>query len=161
MVGAWRVPDEWLVSGFADAIERVRASGLSGEEGFRAMFVVMAWAGALCDRFKDSGAQIPTLSGLWYMRNLTLHAGMEVVWAAVGFYGYGTLGSGSPASKTRKSPRLFPRREALRERKSQRDRGADEYETHVAMRPVIAVLEGALEEATAAATGAHTGAHGG
>jgi hypothetical protein len=70
-----RVPDATLVSGFGDAIERVRSSGIAGEAGFRAMFEALAWAGAVRDRLKGSGAPIPTLTGLWYVRNLDGGAG--------------------------------------------------------------------------------------
>jgi hypothetical protein len=162
-MGAPRVPDATLVAGFRDAVARVEASG-SGEEGFRAMFEALAWAGAVRDRLRSSGSPIPALTGLWYVRNLVLHAGAEVVWAVTAYgaatYGsatYGGVGFAFGTAGVSRSGTMFPPRSTLRPEESRRNFGGSEYDEHVATRPVMEVLERALSEAM---TGAQSGAQG-
>jgi hypothetical protein len=170
-----RVPDSTLLAGLAAAIDRLAATGVAGEQGFHATFEALAWAGAGRDRFMKSATPIPTLTGLWYVRNLALHVGADVVWQVTA-YGSGTYGSGAYGgvmfafndSGSSEARDMFPPRAALRDKdNARRNFGAAEYDSHVFGAPVLVVLRRALDEGTtaaaaaaAAATGAQTGAQG-
>lgn len=75
-----RVPLSLLATGFNQARWRLGdSSPQDADAGFRAPFEVLAWAGALNDRLKDRADLAPELRGLWFVRNLVLHAGADVV----------------------------------------------------------------------------------
>jgi len=67
----------------------------STPEAFYALFESLAWAGAVCDRLRDEKQPLPpTLGGLWYVRNLVLHQGADVLLRITGVYGSAIVGGG-------------------------------------------------------------------
>jgi hypothetical protein len=145
-----------LIDGLSASVERAKTRDFASSEGFQSMFEVLAWAGAVRDRFKDDGTQIPSvLNGLWYVRNLAVHQGADVVWV-IATYGSGTFGGsvfggvdfGGGVGGA--SAHVFPQRSGLPAGKS--TLGAIEYDKLIAGQPVTQVLERAVGEVTAAQT---------
>jgi hypothetical protein len=79
------MPTSMLASGFEAAWIRFAEAckAPSPEDALHSLFEVVAWAGALRDRFKKEGRDIyPELEGLWLVRNVTLHMGADALeWA--------------------------------------------------------------------------------
>ena len=76
-----------LIAGFESAV--ARATGGIGSS-FEAVFESLAWAGAIRDRLAQTQQLIPpVVNGLWFVRNLAIHQGADVV-AIVATYGSAT-----------------------------------------------------------------------
>jgi len=84
-----------LIDGLASARARLVASTPWTDPSFHAIFELLAWAGAVRDRFRDERRDIPAvLNGLWYVRNIVLHQGADIL------YWIMTPGSVARASNT-------------------------------------------------------------
>jgi hypothetical protein len=98
------VPTSALVDGFKAAHERFKASMPGADEAFRAIFEVLAWAGAIRDRLRDDAiTSPPIIDGLWYMRNVILHQGADVLpwlYEPAGMVGTMKLGVSDPPLKS-------------------------------------------------------------
>jgi hypothetical protein len=160
---ARHVSNAELLECFRIANERFDASAPPpNREAFRALFEALAWVGALHDRLKeDQDAQgvppkrrvfPPTLNGLYYVRNLVLHQGVDVLLQIPGIgpavlgaavLGSAVLGGGGGAAVAT----VFPTLQALPI--GQSPVGRDEYETHVASRNVNVTMATAAEEVEA------------
>jgi hypothetical protein len=140
-----------LLDGFREAISRWEsASDQDGSEGFRALFEALSWAGSIQDRLEAENRDLPpTISGLYCVRNRVIHLGADVI-AFIAAYGSGTYGSGTYGGigfgfGLGSDVHRFPPRSELPPARS--ERGCDDYEKHVAERPVTDVLRRALAEA--------------
>jgi hypothetical protein len=140
-----------LVDGFTSAQGRFAAAALAHnqDDSFHALFEMLAWVGAIRDRFKEEGTPIPpVLDGLYYVRNLVIHQGADVVeWifsltsAAIGAspIGAAPLGGGAAASS-----QAWPAREKLPRPRSMT--GAEAYEKLVAGHEVMVPLRNLAKE---------------
>lgn len=69
-----------LLHGFEAARQRLGRSLPGTDEAFHAIFEALAWAGSIRDRLKDDGIpRPPVLDGLYYIRNVVLHQGADVL----------------------------------------------------------------------------------
>jgi hypothetical protein len=126
---------------------------------FAGVFECLAWAGAIDDRLKGTQPIPPVVRGLWYVRNLVLHQGADVV-ATIATYGsavYGeaTYGVSFGGARPLSSSTVFPPRNELPPPQSLK--GAPEYDTLVASQPVAEVLQRAVTELIGAQSGAQGG----
>jgi hypothetical protein len=151
---ASHVATPMLVEGFAAAVERMRAIGLAEAAGFHALFEALAWAGTIGERLKQEHKPIPaTVNGLWYVRNLALHQGADVVWRitayGAGAYGAGPFGGvGFGGGIGGATSHEFPPRSELPAPLSLR--GSSDYDALIAGEHVSLVLERAVNEARGA-----------
>lgn len=152
-----------LLDGLHDARRRFIRTRVGTPAAFHAAFEVLAWAGAIRDRFEQEGRPIGSvLNGLWYVRNLTLHRGVDVLdWILIpgGTLG-GTTFGGSPFGGGGGYQEWTWRfRQEMPEPRSKR--GAKDYDAHIAGRSITEVFGDLAVEifpAAGAAAGAHTGA---
>lgn len=132
---------------FIDGLDGARARAATIEdastwEAFHAVFEALAWVGAIRDRLGRHETTLRTLNGLYYVRNLVLHEGAEVLAWEPTTYGTGTYGSGRYGG-TRVWK--WPSRDELPSRR--RDVAVDaDYDEHVAGREVPVVLAAVVEE---------------
>lgn len=140
------LPTGVLVDGMGVAVGRVKAADWSTSEGYHAVFEALAWVGAVRDRFTDEDRSIPpVLLGLYYLRNLVLHDGADVLLLipGVGFgegpFGMGPFGGSPPA-------RVFPPRAELPPPKWTHPTGLSEYDEHVVGGNLVDVLDTVLAE---------------
>jgi hypothetical protein len=146
------VPTETLVDGLRIAAERLgTARNASAPTAFYAVFEALAWVGSVRDRLKEERRVIPpTLNGLYYVRNLVLHQGADVLLRIEGVYGSAVLGEAVlgqmvlGSAGRRESRYVFPGLGDLPAGQSRA--GHVEYSTHVANRNVNYVLATAITE---------------
>jgi hypothetical protein len=132
-----------LIDGLCAAAERVKADGpSSGVAGFAALFETLAWVGVIRERIKEKGnTPPPVLNGLYFLRNLVLHQGIEVLTYVHGYaFGHGPFGHGPFGGSTR----IFPSRSELPVHTSKA--GLSDYDAMVDGRSVNTVLD-ELQEA--------------
>jgi hypothetical protein len=73
------VPLTVLVDGFNKACGRFDAAS-SDVDQFHALVEALTWVGAIRDRLQGSGQAVPpVLEGLYYVRNIVLHQGVDVI----------------------------------------------------------------------------------
>ncbi len=136
-----------LVDGFDAARLRFLGSEPGTPASFHAALETVAWAGVLRDRFNAEKRSVPPLlNGLWYVRNVALHRGVDALDWLIIFPGT------FPGKDTYPGPSVFPGdrfiewtwrfREEL-EPKATRRPGQDalDYDTHVAGRSVRDVFD--------------------
>jgi hypothetical protein len=130
-----------LLRGFNAARERFAASQPPADEAFHAIFETLAWAGVLRDRVSSEGKQSPPrLDGLWFVRNLVLHQGADVLeWVFIPGAELGTLvlgvsqfGAGTHAGWWWQSRSELPA--------GRSEAGAAEYDAQLAGREVVEAL---------------------
>jgi hypothetical protein len=131
-----------LIDGLEQARVRFASSTPGTAESFQAAFEVLAWAGVLRDRFRHEARAIPpVLNGLWYVRNVALHQGADVLaWVMVPPALFDAVQFNSslfddPGHKEW----TWPQRSELPEPESKR--GASDYDTRLAGRSVVEVLD--------------------
>ncbi len=137
-----------LILGFGEAGGRVRNSPDPADaQGFAAIFESLAWAGVIRDRLKKDVKSIPPIiNGLWFVRNLVLHQGADVV-RVINTYGAGTFGSatfgGAPfGGGLTINSYVFPPRSQLPAGRSKV--GGPDYDALVAGEPIGVVFARAL-----------------
>jgi hypothetical protein len=137
-------PLETLASGFNKALERLEGATRTpdNEASFHALFEALAWAGAIYDRIKGRHDVPRELRGLWFVRNLVLHRGADVVLLTVVVPGAApgqlVLGKTALATATQWGWQ-WPPRQLLPEPDSLR--GSSEYDSHVAGRMAADTLK--------------------
>ena len=129
-----------LVLGLTFALERLVPPRRLEDAlaGFFALFETVAWAGGLSDRLRDERrAPPPGLEGMWYVRNIVLHQGADVLTSVIVEHGTTlddwVLGQGILGVPTRREWAWPPRDELPSPRSL---RGADDYDEHLAGREV-------------------------
>ena len=131
-----------LLKGLSAASSRFASAPLEGVERFHAIFEILAWVGLIRDRLRqDSRPSPPVLDGLYYVRNLVLHQGADVLeWVLFpgAELGMLVLGESSLGSISRHASVWPPRNQMPAPRSSS---GAAEYDMHIAGREVTVVLE--------------------
>jgi hypothetical protein len=132
-----------LVAGFREACARFYTAQieLGHEQGFHALFECVAWAGAVADRLRDGGEHLPDeLAGLWFIRNLVLHRGVDAISRSVesSTYGEGTYGEGTYGGGSREVWRWVARTELP---KPKSKKGLVQYDAKLAGRSVSATLK--------------------
>jgi hypothetical protein len=137
-------PLKTLAAGFNKAREGLETATrpIDSEASFHSLFEALAWAGALYDRLKGRHDVSPELKGLWFVRNLVLHRGADVVFLTMVVPGSepGLLVLGKSALGTvTQWGWQWPPRQLLP--KPDSPRGATEYDSHVAGRIVADTLK--------------------
>lgn len=133
-----------LVRGMEFALKRlVPPRGIAhvlGGGGFFPLYEIVAWAGGLADRLeKEKRTPPPGLEGIYYVRNIVLHQGADIL-TAVGKPGT-TLDEvlgGSPAVPGQYEWK-WPPRDQLPPPRSQR--GGSDYDENLAGREVAVTLQ--------------------
>ena len=125
-------PLKALAAGLDKARERLETAttATDSEASFHSLFEALAWAGAIRDRIKGRHDVPPELKGLWFVRNLVLHQGADVVLRTVVVPGseLGRLVLGPSALGTPTQwGWQWPPRELLPEPESLQ--GSDEYDS--------------------------------
>jgi hypothetical protein len=132
---------ETLLKGFNGARSRFSASRAGSDECFQAIFEALAWVGAMRDRLREEQKPPPpALDGLYYVRNLVLHQGADVLeWFLIppGVLGGSVLG-GSVIGGGGSQAIWWPDRSEMPAPRS--PAGRDEYDAHVAGNQVGDVL---------------------
>ncbi len=137
------VPSRVLVAGFDATHARVTAADSTTDEAFHAIIEALAWIGVLRDRMKQEKRPIPeTLYGLYFVRNLALHAGADVLAWISSTYGSGTYGSGAYGGQGRVWQ--WPAYDELP--RPQSNTGLSDYKKHVAGHDVADVLAAVSNE---------------
>jgi hypothetical protein len=86
-----RVDTGALFRGFDCARRSFSTSEPGTEESFRAIFEALAWLGAIRDRLRSDRLEVPAIiDGLYYMRNVVLHQGADVLYWLLTPHAYGT-----------------------------------------------------------------------
>ena len=142
-----RVATMVLLDGLEQARLRFARCEPGTAEAFHAIFEALAWIGASHNRLVADGLDRPAiLDGLYYMRNVVIHQGVDVLsWLL--FPGSGKLGAASlGAFKLGGSgPSLEWRWPLVGECKSpESPTGTDEYRTMIAGSSVAATLNDAV-----------------
>ena len=138
------VPLATLAAGFNKARDRfVEASGAhESEASFQSLFEALAWAGAIYDRLRGRHDVAPELRALWFVRNLVIHQGADVLLRTIlvsgSELGMAVLGESVLGSATQWGWKWAPR-QLLPEPQSLH--GAAEYDSHVADHVVTDTLE--------------------
>jgi hypothetical protein len=142
-----------LIDGLAEAVKRLRAApappGRGAVAGFQAIFEVVAWAGAVRDRFlQDGGVAIPQeLEGLSYVRNLVLHRGASVLESIIvtpgSELGIWVLGE-SRLGEASVWQWRWPPRSSLPKNRGKDPPGSLEYDSHVAGHLALELLDALL-----------------
>jgi hypothetical protein len=131
-----------LLKGLGAAYSRLASAPPEGVERFHAIFEILAWVGSIRDRLRqDSRPAPPVLDGLYYVRNLVLHQGADVLkWTLFpgAELGILVLGESSFGSISRHAWVWPPRNQMPAPRSSS---GVAEYDTRIAGREVTVVLE--------------------
>jgi hypothetical protein len=128
-----------LVDGFEAAYDRFRSSVAGTAEAFHALVEVLAWAG-LGDRLGED--RPPLLQGLYYMRNVVLHQGVDVlhwIFIPVGMLGSMKMGPTSPPHQSWSWP-LAGEFEPPRSRGEKPPAGEEEYESLLAGKDAVTTL---------------------
>jgi hypothetical protein len=128
-------PLKTLAAGFNKALERLESATQppDSEASFHALFEALAWAGSIYDQIKGRHDIPPELKGSWFVRNLVLHRGADVVLLTIVVPGAepGLLVPGRSAlGTTTQWGWKWPPRQQLPEPKSRR--GSAEYDSHMA-----------------------------
>jgi hypothetical protein len=138
--GQTHVPTGTLLDGLTGAVSRLRVVDPAAPEGFHALFEALAWAGALRDRLRQENRAIPrTLNGLYYVRNLVIHQGADVVLLIASAFGEGAFASAAFGGPMH----VFPARAELPTGESKK--GAPDYDTDVARNEVLSVFDAAAD----------------
>jgi hypothetical protein len=144
---------EILLAGLEAAVERLRASSPGSPEAFHAAFEALAWVGTIRDRLHDTGRMIlPMVNGLYFVRNVVLHQGADILeWIILtGAYGEGPYGvgafGGGPAQFW-----MWPLRSDIPNWRS--EIGLNEYDQHIASHDALDTFTQVLDELTGAQSG--------
>jgi len=136
-----------LVAGFREACARFYAAQiqLEHDKGFPALFEWVAWAGAVRDRLRADQKPVPeVIDGLWFIRNLVVHLGVDAISRSVvlSTYGGGMYGEGTYGGESREEWQWVARTQ-LPEPKSKR--GLQQFDAKLAGRSVSATLQEASQ----------------
>ena len=138
-------PLKTLVAGFEKARERLEAAtrAADDESSFHSLFEAVAWAGVIYEHKPIKGRHDvpPELRGLWFVRNLVIHRGADVVLWTMAVPGSepGLLVPGKSALGTvTQWGWQWPPRALLPQPDS--DKGSGEYDSHLAGRIVADTL---------------------
>jgi hypothetical protein len=138
-------PLKTLVAGFEKARERLEAAtrAADDESSFHSLFEAVAWVGVIYEHRRVMGRHDipPELRGLWFVRNLVIHQGADVVLWTMAVPGSepGRLVPGKSAlGSVTQWGWQWPPRTLLPEPESLR--GSGEYDSHVAGRIVADTL---------------------
>lgn len=131
-----------LVEGLRTSHNRFTSAAIEGTGRFHAIFEALAWVGSIRDRLKDEGRAVPpVVDGLYYVRNLVLHQGVDVLeWALFPGAELGMLVLGESAlGGMSRHAWVWPPRTQMPTPRSLT--GATEYDSLVAGREAAVVLE--------------------
>jgi hypothetical protein len=135
------VPLETLATGFDHSRERLTGARDS-DASFHSLFEALAWSGLLYERLSGRHDVVPELKGLWFVRNVVLHQGADVLLRTVlvpgAELGMMKLGQSKLGSVTQWGWK-WPPRQLLPEAKS--PRGSSEYDARIADHVVRETLE--------------------
>jgi hypothetical protein len=138
---AKHVEFETLLAGFNAACSRFGSSRPGSDASFQAIFETLAWVGVLRDRLREERKPSPpALDGLYYVRNLVLHQGADVLESFLlpsGVLGASSLGTFALGSAGGQSIR-WPNRANMPAPRS--PKGAGEYDGNLAGKEVSDVL---------------------
>jgi hypothetical protein len=134
------VDTKTLIEGFESARARFDESAPGSAHEFHAIFEVLAWPGAIKDRFDAEKKHVPdVLAGLWLVRNQALHRGAEI---AAWTMAPGSIMRAAHTSQVILPPGkrslTWPARSAFMARSNAR--GAAEYDARIAGRGITEVF---------------------
>ena len=135
-----------LLAGLEQARSRFGRCDPGTDEAFYAIFEALAWIGAIRDRLSLDGVDPPAIiDGLYYMRNVVLHQGADVLyWLLISSGKLGTASLGTMKFGGGSLPRK-PQWPAVGQFTPPRPprTGEKEYETMLAGKSVVATLNDA------------------